>query len=111
VLDAAAHSPHLSGVLARLADISVLYVNLSLGPGASGERRDDADDDHQRLVAAYAAKDVAAASGIAVAHLTRTIDAVRRAFLARSTASDEPRGAPHRAHTTATARVAEEQLR
>ncbi|CAN5660280.1 GntR family transcriptional regulator [soil metagenome] len=80
VLDGASHSPHLSGVLGRLADISVVYVNLSLGPGSGGERRVDADRDHRLMVDAFAAKDITLASSLAVAHLTRTIEAVRRAF-------------------------------
>lgn len=79
-LDAAPHSPHLSGVLARLADISVVYVNLSLGPGAGLARRDGANDEHRRLVEAYAARDAALASSVAVTHLTSTIETVRRAF-------------------------------
>jgi len=87
VLDAASHSPHLSGVLGRLADISVVYVNLSLGPGGGRPRRDDADDDHRRLVDAFAARDVELASSIAVSHLTRTLDTVRRAFVDRDDAA------------------------
>jgi DNA-binding GntR family transcriptional regulator len=86
VLDAASHSPHLSGVLGRLADISVVYVNLSLGPGGGQRRRDDADDEHRRLVDAFSARDVALASTIAVSHLSRTLDSVRRAFVERDAA-------------------------
>ena len=83
VLDAATHSPHLSGVLGRLADISVVYVNLSLGPASGAERRVDADEDHRHMVDAFAAKDITRATAVAVGHLTRTIDSVRRAFVAR----------------------------
>jgi len=97
VLDGASHSPHLSSVLGRLADISVVYVNLSFGPGSNGERRDDADDDHRRLVEAFAARDVDEASAVAVAHLTRTIDSVRRAFVERGT---DPATDPATEHTT-----------
>ncbi|MDQ2677768.1 MAG: GntR family transcriptional regulator [Actinomycetota bacterium] len=109
-LDGSSHSPHLSRVLARLADMSVVYVNLSLGPGSGGERREDADDDHQRLVEAYAARDVADASAIAVEHLTRTIDAVRRAFRAGVASEHIPARSPRTRTTTATP-AQEEQLR
>ena len=110
VLEASEHSPHLSKVLARLADISVVYVNLSLGPDSGGERRDDADGDHRRLLEAYAAKDVEAASDIAVEHLTRTIDAVRRAFRAAE-ASDPTRELQTSSRTTTATPATEEQLR
>ncbi len=80
-------SPHLSAVLARLADISLVYVNLSVGAGGGAQRRANADADHRFLVDAYASRDVALASEIAVTHLTRTIESVRRAFDDREVAT------------------------
>lgn len=101
VLDAAPHSPHLSGVLGRLADISVVYVNLSLGPDAGLARRDHANDEHRRLVEAYLARDPSAAGAVAVAHLTRTIETVRRAFLAQEPDGSLPLALPLTPPTTA----------
>jgi DNA-binding GntR family transcriptional regulator len=80
-------SPHLSAMLARLSDISLVYVNLSVGAGTGDQRREDADADHRRLVEAYGHGDVALASEIAVTHLTRTIESVRRAFDDREVAA------------------------
>ena len=109
VLDAAPHSPHLSGVLARLADISVVYVNLSLGPDAGLARRDDANDEHRRLVEAYVARDASAAGAVAVSHLTRTIETVRRAFLAQEPGASVPRTHHPSSTTTTTHGVVQEQ--
>lgn len=72
--------PHLTHVLARLADISLVYVNLSVAHRTSAPRRADADQDHRALLAAYVARDAVGAGEIAVAHLARTIRSVRRAF-------------------------------
>lgn len=80
-------SPHLSAMLARLSDISLVYVNLSVGAGGGRRRREDANTDHRDLVEAYGRRDVALASEIAVTHLSRTIESVRRAFDDREVAA------------------------
>ncbi len=73
--------PHLTHVLARLADISLVYVNLSVAHRAAPPRRADADRDHRELLAAYAARDAVRACEVAVAHLARTMQTVRQAFI------------------------------
>lgn len=76
-LDAPARKPILHDILRRLADLSSLYVGVSIS--ATDERR-RADDDHRKIIEAYEARDVEAAVAMALEHLDGTIRAVLRSL-------------------------------
>jgi DNA-binding GntR family transcriptional regulator len=78
VLDGASRRPHLQDFLARLADISALYVGVSIG-GNEG-RRGRADRDHMQMVDMYARGDESGAVEVALFHLEDTVE-VARAFV------------------------------
>jgi len=84
VLDAASRRPRLQEILTRLANLSALYVGVSIS-GVKG-RRARADRDHVEMIAAYRDGDAERAVKMALAHLEDTV-AVARASLAKASAS------------------------
>jgi DNA-binding GntR family transcriptional regulator len=79
VLDGASRRPHLQDFLARLADISALYVGVSIG-GNEG-RRGRADRDHMQLVDMYKRGDEDGAVEVALFHLEDTVEVARNFVL------------------------------
>lgn len=81
VLDGISTRPHLRAILRRLADISSLYVGLSVHTDTDRRRR--ARDDHRAMVAAYRRRDADAVVEITLAHINDTAavaaDALRAA--------------------------------
>ena len=80
ILDGASRRPRLQEILARLADLSALYVGVTIS-GDRG-RRTRGDRDHVAMVAAYRAGDADRAVELALSHLEDTV-AVARATLVR----------------------------
>jgi DNA-binding GntR family transcriptional regulator len=78
VLDGASRRPHLQEFLARLADISALYVGVSIS--ANEGRRGRADRDHRQMVDMYERGDEAGAVEVTLFHLEDTVE-VARAFV------------------------------
>jgi DNA-binding GntR family transcriptional regulator len=75
VLDGASRRPLLQDFLARLADISALYVGVSIS--ANEGRRGRADRDHLQLVDMYERGDEAGAVEVALFHLEDTVGVAR----------------------------------
>ncbi len=87
-LDAPAGQPILYDILRRLADLSALYIGVSI---SESEERKRADEDHARIVDAYAARDPDAAVALALEHLDGTIQAVTRSLDDLPAPGSEPR--------------------
>lgn len=81
VLDGASRRPHLQEILGRLADLSALYIGLSIS-GVKG-RRTRGDRDHLAMVELYRAGDVDGAVKLALSHLTDTVDVARGSVVER----------------------------
>ena len=84
LLDDASRNPHLTSILRRLADLSAMYVNISMA--ADPVRRPGADDEHRALVAAYRDGDVERAVRLTIAHFHHTLTMSRAQFAARGAA-------------------------
>ena len=78
VLDGASRRPLYQEMLGRLADLSALYVGVSIS--GSRSRRSTANRDHAEMIAAYRARDSDLAVELALRHLGDTV-AVARARL------------------------------
>jgi DNA-binding GntR family transcriptional regulator len=76
--------PHLQMILSRLADISALYIALSITSNRA--RRQRACKDHLALVKAYRARDADRAVEIAIRHFEDTASAARTYLAERETA-------------------------
>jgi DNA-binding GntR family transcriptional regulator len=70
LLDGTPSQPHLRTFLRRLADISALYVGLSVN--TDPERRQRARDDHRALIAAFRTRNADAVTAITLNHLNDT---------------------------------------
>jgi DNA-binding GntR family transcriptional regulator len=70
VLDGTSSQPHLRAFLQRLADLSALYVGVSVV--TDPERRRRARDDHRSLVAAYRARNADVVIAITLSHINDT---------------------------------------
>jgi DNA-binding GntR family transcriptional regulator len=79
VLDTASRRPRLQEILTRLADLSALYVGVTIS-GVKG-RRARADKDHTAMIAAYRDGDSQRAVDLALAHLEDTVGVARDAFV------------------------------
>ncbi|MCU1453696.1 MAG: hypothetical protein JWN46_1842 [Acidimicrobiales bacterium] len=79
VLDSASRLPRLVSILAGLADLSALYVGLSIS-GHKG-RRTRGDRDHLTMVETYRAGDVELAVEQALAHLGDTVAVARESVV------------------------------
>ncbi|SNQ45415.1 Putative GntR family transcriptional regulator (modular protein) [Frankia canadensis] len=88
LLDGASNLPHLRRFLRRLADISALYVELSVT--TDPERRRRARNDHKALIAAYRTRNAEAVTAITTRHLNDTAAVAAAALKEKST---EPRHA------------------
>ena len=75
VLDAASGRPLYQEMLGRLADLSALYVGVSIS--GSKSRRKQANSDHGEMIAAYRAHDSDLAVELALRHLGDTVDVAR----------------------------------
>ncbi len=75
ILDGAAGAPRLAAILDRMLALSMLYVNLAVPPLPF-----EHNADHRKLLAAYEAGDVAAATKVALDHLDASLDAARAAI-------------------------------
>lgn len=71
----ASRRPKVYELLVRLADLSSLYVGLSISGDA--ERRARGDDDHVEILQAYRAGDVEAATQVTLTHNLDTLDVAR----------------------------------
>jgi DNA-binding GntR family transcriptional regulator len=71
ILDGAIENTHLAAVLARLADISALYVYVS---EKDAGRRREAHDEHLALMDAYRQRDEAAATELMLRHIHHTLE-------------------------------------
>lgn len=78
LLDGASRRPRLQEILGRLADLSALYVGVSVGGRKT--RRQRADRDHVAIANAYRSGDVDAAVEISLRHLSETLDVARRSL-------------------------------
>ena len=78
VLDGASRRPLYQEMLGRLADLSALYVGVSIS--GSKSRRKTANADHAEMIEAYRARDAQLAVDLALRHLGDTV-AVARARL------------------------------
>jgi DNA-binding GntR family transcriptional regulator len=79
VLDAASRRPLYQEVLGRLADLSALYVGVSIS--GSKSRRKQANSDHAELIAAYRERDADRAVELALRHLGDTVEVARARLL------------------------------
>ncbi|MCU1497173.1 MAG: hypothetical protein JWM47_1126 [Acidimicrobiales bacterium] len=79
-LDGLAGRPRLQEILGRLADLSALYVGVSIGGRKT--RRARADRDHAGLIAAYRTGDADTAIEISLRHLDDTVEMARRSLRA-----------------------------
>ncbi|TQS43174.1 GntR family transcriptional regulator [Cryptosporangium phraense] len=70
LLDGTSNQPHLRAILRRLADVSALYVGLSVHNDPARRRR--ARDDHRAMVKAYRARDADAVIAITLNHINDT---------------------------------------
>ncbi len=75
ILDGASRRPHLQDFLARLADVSALYVGVAIS--ANEGRRGRADRDHLQMVDMYERRDEAGAVEVALFHLEDTVEVAR----------------------------------
>ena len=79
------HSPVLSVVLRRLADLSALYVNISMGTEG---RRQEADLEHREIVRAFQQRDADRLVRLIRTHLKKTREHVRRILSTETASSD-----------------------
>lgn len=79
VLDAASRRPLYQETLARLADLSALYVGVTIS--SSRTRRANANKDHGKMVEAYRTRDTQAAVDLALAHLDETVSIAKARLL------------------------------
>ncbi|CAN5612884.1 GntR family transcriptional regulator [soil metagenome] len=70
ILDGTSRQPNLRAFLRRLADVSALYVGISVS--SDPERRRRARDDHRALLGAYRARQAEVAIAITISHLDDT---------------------------------------
>jgi DNA-binding GntR family transcriptional regulator len=84
LLDGTSARPHLRAILRRLADISSLYVGLSVH--SDRDRRRRARDDHRAMVAAYRDRDADAVIDITLRHIGDTAAVAAAALRSASTA-------------------------
>ena len=87
ILYVASRRPKLYSILTTLADLSSLYVGVSIGSDA--ERRARGDSDHQEILRTYRAKDVERAIEVTVAHNLDTFEVARNVVNGDETASDD----------------------
>jgi len=79
LLDTASRRPRFQEILGRLADLSALYVGVSIG--GTRNRRMQANRDHAEMVAAYRDGDVDKAVTLALDHLADTVQIARDRLL------------------------------
>ncbi len=87
LLDGTLSQPHLRSFLGRLADISSLYVGISVN--TDPERRKRARDDHRALIAAYRTRNAEAVTAITLRHLNDTASVAAAAFKAQLDEADQ----------------------
>lgn len=80
LLDGTSAQPHLRAFLRRLADLSALYVGVSVT--TDPERRRRARDDHRSLVAAYRARNAEVVIAITLSHINDTAEVAASALRA-----------------------------
>jgi DNA-binding GntR family transcriptional regulator len=88
ILDGTSAQPHLRAFLQRLADLSALYVGVSVT--TDPERRRRARDDHRSLIAAYRARNAEVVIAITLSHINDTAAVAAAALCDESTAEDVP---------------------
>jgi len=81
ILDGAARNGQLVRIMRQLADLSTMYVALSLKDSGRNRR---ANDEHEQLVAAYRAHDPDVAVQLTLTHIAETQELVRREFRRKS---------------------------
>lgn len=81
ILDGTSTQPHLSSFLRRLADISALYVGVSVHTDPQRRRR--ARDDHRALIAAYRTRNADVVTALTIAHINDTATVAAAALRAR----------------------------
>jgi DNA-binding GntR family transcriptional regulator len=80
LLDGTSNQPHLRAILQRLADISSLYVGLSVHSDPARRRR--GRDDHRALVNAYRARNADEVIAITIGHINDTREVAAQALQA-----------------------------
>lgn len=90
ILDGTPQQPHLRAFLRRLADISALYVGISVNRDPGRRRR--ARDDHRALLGAYRAHQAEVAIAITISHLNDTVSTAAGALQPTLTNSVDPTG-------------------
>jgi DNA-binding GntR family transcriptional regulator len=88
LFDEASRNQHLTTILRRLADLSTMYVNISMAPNPV--RREGADEEHRLLLAAYRAGDVDGAVRLSIHHFGQTLEMSRTRLLSESAAEAAP---------------------
>ncbi len=88
VLDDATRNVHLANILRRLADVSTLYVNLSV---ELDQRRHEANQEHRAILEAYRRGEVEGATDQIVAHIAHTLRATRSIVAALPTPTEDGR--------------------
>lgn len=79
VLDGASRRPLYQEMLGRLADLSALYVGVTIS--SSKSRRANANRDHAKMLEAYRMGDADTAVELALAHLNETVSIARERLL------------------------------
>ena len=82
LLDGATRNEQLTRVMRHLADLSTIYVAVSIGRDAV--RRGRANEDHEEILDAYRRRDVDRAVEVTLRHMTETQELVRLAFRAQA---------------------------
>ncbi|GAA1394225.1 GntR family transcriptional regulator [Pseudonocardia kongjuensis] len=83
LLDGTSGQVHLRAIMRRLADISSLYVGLSVTTDPTRRRR--AREDHKELIRAYRKRDAALVTAITLRHISDTETVAREALLRSGT--------------------------
>jgi len=66
---------HLQSVLERLSDIATIYINLSFSQNIT--QRDDSEQEHREILAAFKTQDVDRAIALSLDHINSTLNAAR----------------------------------
>lgn len=79
LLDGTSGQPHVRAIMRRLADVSSLYVGISVNTDPARRRR--ARDDHKALVKAYRRRDADQVTAISIRHINDTAAVARAALV------------------------------
>lgn len=89
ILDESSRNRRLADILRQLSDVAALYVHLSLGDET--DRRDEAENEHEALIEAFATQDVEQATHLYLTHFEGTLRRARQ-HLSRPELVDDSSG-------------------